>query len=281
MQDRRNFAGDVFCPQLSKGYPQWLSKPRRWPQRVQAEPKTLVGLGSLAGLLLLLAKIVEDVIEKESGTFDRTILLAFRVSGHASQPIAWLTSAFRDVTSLGGPTIITLIMVIAVAYLFVDGRNRFAVLVAISIASGAIAEKLMKLGFDRARPDVVPHLTTVHSPSFPSDHAMLSAITYLTLGALLATRAVALAEQDIHPIHRGFDHPSYWAEPHLPRRPLADPRVGRLADRIDLGARILARSGENTDDGTADDATLRALPLIAEADASRWIIAPLSGIGLR
>jgi undecaprenyl-diphosphatase len=188
MQDRRNFAGDVFCPQLSKGYPQWLSKPRRWPQRVQAEPKTLVGLGSIAGLLLLLAKIVEDVIEKESGTFDRTILLAFRLPGHASQPIgpAWLTSAFRDVTSLGGPTIITLIMVIAVAYLFVDVRNRLAVLVAISIASGAIAEKLMKLGFDRARPDVVPHLTTVHSPSFPSDHAMLSAITYLTLGALLA-----------------------------------------------------------------------------------------------
>jgi undecaprenyl-diphosphatase len=162
-------------------------EPSRWLQRVQAEPKTLVGLGCIAGLLLL-AKIVEDVIEKESGAFDRTILLALRVPGHVSQPIgpAWLTLAFRDVTSLGSPTIITLITVIAVAYLFVDGRNRLAVLVAISIACGAIAEKLMKLGFDRARPDIVPHLTTVHSLSFPSGHAMLSAITYLTLGALLA-----------------------------------------------------------------------------------------------
>lgn len=44
----------------------------------------------------------------------------------------------------------------------------------------------MKIGFDRGRPDVVPHLVDVHSLSFPSGHAMLSAMTYLTLGALLA-----------------------------------------------------------------------------------------------
>jgi undecaprenyl-diphosphatase len=159
-----------------------------WLRRVQAEPKTLVGLGAVAGLLLVLAKIVEDVVQKESGAFDRTILLAFRVPEHVAKPIgpAWLTSALLDVTSLGSPAIITLITIIAVAYLWVDGRNRLAILVAISIASGAIAEKIMKLGFDRARPEIVPHLAAVNSQSFPSGHAMLSAITYLTLGALLA-----------------------------------------------------------------------------------------------
>jgi undecaprenyl-diphosphatase len=45
---------------------------------------------------------------------------------------------------------------------------------------------LLKLGFDRPRPDLVPHLTEAYQTSFPSGHSMSSAATYLTLGAMLA-----------------------------------------------------------------------------------------------
>ena len=157
-------------------------------RRLTAEPKLLLALGAIAGFLLLLAKVAEDVVEKESGSFDRAILLALRVPGDLSVPIGptWLQAAFADITSLGSPTVITLVTVIAGAYLAVAGRNRLATLVVFSISLGALTEKLLKIGFDRSRPEVVPHLVTVHSLSFPSGHAMLSAITYLTVGALLA-----------------------------------------------------------------------------------------------
>ena len=44
---------------------------------------------------------------------------------------------------------------------------------------------VLKISFNRPRPGV-PHLARVFTPSFPSGHATLSAVTFLTLGVLLA-----------------------------------------------------------------------------------------------
>ena len=49
----------------------------------------------------------------------------------------------------------------------------------------------LKLGFDRPRPDLVPHGADVYTASFPSAHAMLSATVYLTLGSLLTRLQLA------------------------------------------------------------------------------------------
>lgn len=153
-----------------------------------AEPKLLAGLLVLAALLLGLAKIIEDVVNHESGSFDRSVLMAFRVAGDPSTPVgpAWLHQSAIDITGLGSPTIITVLTIVSVAYLVLAGHRRLGLLVAASIGLGAIFEKLLKLAFDRARPEIVPHLVPVHSLSFPSGHATLSAFTYLTIGALLA-----------------------------------------------------------------------------------------------
>ena len=163
-------------------------KLRRLLGQIPVEPGILLALALSAGLVLALGVIVEDVVGHESGAFDRAILLAFRTSADLSTPIgpAWLEASVKDITALGSPTVLTLMTVLAVAYLAVARRYRLALVTGVAIVGGDVFEKALKLGFDRARPDIVPHLVTVHSLSFPSGHAMLSAITYLTLGTLLA-----------------------------------------------------------------------------------------------
>ncbi|OSQ37272.1 hypothetical protein TMES_15785 [Thalassospira mesophila] len=152
------------------------------------EPQILACIAAIAGFLLLFGKLVEDVFNQESGAFDKAILLFMRNGNDLSQPIgpAWLLGVVRDITALGGVAVLTLFTLIVVAYLLVAGHRRAALLVVLSVGLGAVFEELLKIGFDRARPDIVPHLVTVHSLSFPSAHAMLSAITYLTLGTLVA-----------------------------------------------------------------------------------------------
>ena len=54
------------------------------------------------------------------------------------------------------------------------------------VAGGLLLSQMMKWGFDRPRPDLVPHGSYIYTKSFPSGHTMLAAVVYLTLGALLA-----------------------------------------------------------------------------------------------
>jgi undecaprenyl-diphosphatase len=72
-----------------------------------------------------------------------------------------------------------------IGFLVLLRRRSAALLVAVSVGGGTALSSLLKLGFQRPRPDLVPHAVEVYTASFPSGHAMLSAVTYLTLGALL------------------------------------------------------------------------------------------------
>jgi undecaprenyl-diphosphatase len=57
--------------------------------------------------------------------------------------------------------------------------------VVIAVGGGTLLSFLLKGGFDRPRPELVPHGSYVYTASFPSGHSMMSAVVYLTLGALL------------------------------------------------------------------------------------------------
>ena len=146
---------------------------------------TVCLIGLLGWGFLSLADVVQ---EGESLRLDRAILLAMRSAADPHMPIGpgWVQEAARDVTGLGGMFVLTAITLCTTIYLWLTGRPHVALLVLVAIGGGTVLSVLLKSGFDRARPDVVPHGMRVYTTSFPSAHAMMSATTYLTLGALLA-----------------------------------------------------------------------------------------------
>jgi undecaprenyl-diphosphatase len=116
-----------------------------------------------------------------------SILKALRSPDDLSKPIgpAWLEGALLDLTALGGSTVLGLVIFAVVGFLLLQTRYRTALVVAITSISGELVGTLLKQAFNRPRPSVVPHLRDVYTMSFPSGHAMESAIVYLTLGAIL------------------------------------------------------------------------------------------------
>jgi undecaprenyl-diphosphatase len=91
-----------------------------------------------------------------------------------------------QITALGSGVILTLVTAMVAAYLFSIKKPATALFVIGAVAGGAILSALLKAVFERPRPELVAHLVSVSSASFPSGHAMNSAVTYLTLGSLLA-----------------------------------------------------------------------------------------------
>lgn len=141
-----------------------------------------------AGALYTFAKVADEVTEGDTTVFDRDILLALRNPADPSDPIGpvWFEEVMRDFTALGGTAVLTLVTLCVLAFLLLTKKRGTALLVAGSVVGATVLSSILKWGFDRPRPDLVPHGVPVYSASFPSSHAMLSAAVYLTLGALLA-----------------------------------------------------------------------------------------------
>jgi undecaprenyl-diphosphatase len=146
----------------------------------------ILGLASCA-LIWIFLILAGEIAEGETQAFDVMILKALRSPDDLSKPIgpAWLEGALLDLTALGGSTVLGLVIFAVVGFLLLQTRYRTALVVAITSISGELVSSLLKQAFNRPRPSVVPHLRDVYTTSFPSGHAMESAIVYLTLGAIL------------------------------------------------------------------------------------------------
>lgn len=132
--------------------------------------------------------IADQVIEGQTARLDQRILMAMRVPGAPDQPIgpAWVQESFRDFTGLGGTGVLGLLSIATLGYLWLMGMRRAALHLLIAVVGGLLVSLALKAGFHRPRPDLISHGSLVYTSSFPSGHSMLSAIVYLTGGAMLA-----------------------------------------------------------------------------------------------
>ncbi|WAC17945.1 phosphatase PAP2 family protein [Luteolibacter sp. SL250] len=156
----------------------------RWKEEPLIPFVLLVIAGSLWGF----TEISDEIGEGDAHSLDRQILLSMREPGNPSDPIGSvkLEEMGRDLTALGGFTILTGLTVSAAGVALVMRKRRLAGIITVAVMGGMILTTFVKRGFDRPRPDLVPHGVVVTNASFPSGHAMMAAVVYLTLGLLLA-----------------------------------------------------------------------------------------------
>jgi undecaprenyl-diphosphatase len=143
---------------------------------------------TIAALLFAFGLVAQEVSEGELVTFDRNVLRALHNSVNPAVPIGplWLHGAARDITSLGSITVLGMITFSVAGYLFLTHKGIEAWLMLGAVLSGIVLNNLLKFAFARARPDLGTPALPVFTSSFPSGHATLSAITYLTIGAILS-----------------------------------------------------------------------------------------------
>ena len=156
--------------------------------------RTRTLLRPLAVLLVIsaaafaLVKLADDVREQETQRFDDRVLRSLRTPADPATPIgpAWLPAAARNLTSLGSSAVLVLVVGAVVGFLALARMWRNLGLVLGASLGGLVLLVVLKRAFDRPRPTVVPPLVVETTASFPSGHAMMSAVIYLTLGTLLA-----------------------------------------------------------------------------------------------
>lgn len=162
----------------------FLNHLRYW----RKEPLIPAALLLIAGGLHAFMNLAETVREEGPHTLDQRILLAMREAGDKSDPLGppWVEEMGRDITALGGFTVLTGLTMAALGFMILHRRYRLSLLTLAAVLGGMQASASLKHLFGRPRPDLVPHEVLVTSASFPSGHAMMAAVVYLTLGVLIA-----------------------------------------------------------------------------------------------
>lgn len=162
---------------------------RRALRLARAEIAALAALLVVAIGVLTFIEVADDMTEADGRAVDEAVL-------HWLQPVAgeprgpwWLHEAAADLTSLGGISVLGLFAVIALGFLLIQRKRLSAALLVLGLAGGVALSEGLKALFERQRPPAAFQAVETLNASFPSGHALLSTVFYLTLGVML-TRAV-------------------------------------------------------------------------------------------
>lgn len=132
--------------------------------------------------------LADAVAEGGTRSVDTALLLALRDPGDRTDPLGppWVEEMFRNFSALGSVAVLLFMSLSIAGFLALQRKSHELLLLAVAVCGGLLLNHALKAGFDRPRPDLVPHGDYVTTASFPSGHSMMAIITYLTLGALLA-----------------------------------------------------------------------------------------------
>lgn len=139
-----------------------------------------MGFLGVGAALLGFVALADEVMEGDTQRMDEALLkwvAAMRRPG--LDPLA------LQITALGNVATIILVGLMALALLWAAKRRVSAVLLLLSLGTGTAVTFLLKTFFDRPRPQVVTPIAGALTSSFPSGHAMMSAVTYGTVAYLV------------------------------------------------------------------------------------------------
>jgi undecaprenyl-diphosphatase len=129
-------------------------------------------------------ELLDQVREGKTERFD-TWLVRLMAQWHGPR-FGVLEEIGRDLTALGGITVLSLVVAAVVGFLIMARKFGAMWLVIVATFGGLTLSTSLKYLIDRQRPQLGEHYSIVMTSSFPSGHSMMSAVVYLTLGSLLA-----------------------------------------------------------------------------------------------
>lgn len=141
-----------------------------------------LGLGAGALLVLLLAAAAGTLDLPLARAVDEAVLHWF-----AAYRAAWLDDVMRHITRLGDGIVVVMVVLTSAVFLWLTHHRWSVFLLLGGVIGGQVVNNLLKLVFDRPRPDIVDVATSVQTSSFPSGHAMAAILAYGTV-AYLASR---------------------------------------------------------------------------------------------
>ena len=162
---------------------------RRVWRIARTEISALAALFVVAAGIAAFVELADDMTEADGWAFDRAVLMAMRPGGSADGwGPPWLEAAALDLTSLGGIAVLGLFGLIVVLFLIMQRKRLSALLLVLGLGGGVLLSEGLKAVFERDRPPEAWRAVETINASFPSGHALLSAVFYLSIGVML-TRA--------------------------------------------------------------------------------------------